>query len=113
MSKNQIACCPGCGGRIPFKKFVQLNNYSVTNCETCHARIEISNRTANAVMAAVSGIVSAASMVLGAYIGARDFESLIGGLLAGVAFSFLMMVAICRYAYRHSQLNRIHLERIL
>lgn len=110
MSKNQIACCPGCGGRLPFKKFVQLNNFSVTNCGTCNARIEISNRTANAIIAAVSGVVSAASIVLGAYIGQKDYDSFFGGLLFGVGIAALIIISICRYAYRHSQLNRIHLE---
>lgn len=110
MSKNQIACCPGCGGRIPFKKFLQLNNYSVTNCSTCNARIEISNRTANAIIAAISGVVSAASIIIGAYIGQKDYESLIGGLLFGTGIATLIIILICRYAYRHSQLNRIQLE---
>jgi Na+-driven multidrug efflux pump len=110
MSRNQIACCPGCGGRIPFKKFVQLNNFSVTNCGTCNARIEISNRTANAIIAAVSGVVSAASIVVGAYIGQKDYQSLVGGLFGGLSVATIIIVALCMYAYRHSQLNRIHLE---
>ena len=66
MSKNQIACCPNCAGRIPFKKFVELNNFSATNCGICKVRIEISNRTANGVIAGISGIISAASIVLSA-----------------------------------------------
>ncbi|MES2004628.1 MAG: hypothetical protein V4450_08905 [Bacteroidota bacterium] len=110
MSKNQIACCPSCGGSIPFKKFVELNNYSVTNCGSCNARIEISNRTANAIIAAVSGIVSAASVVLGAYIGETSYQSLFAGLLLGIGIAACIIVAICMYAYRHSQLNRINLE---
>ncbi|MES2328503.1 MAG: hypothetical protein V4539_02805 [Bacteroidota bacterium] len=110
MSKNQTACCPSCGGRIPFKKFVQLNNFSVTNCGDCNARIEISNRTANAVIAAVSGVASAAAVVLGAYLGQKNYQSLLGGLFSGVVISTLIIVSICMYAYRHSKLNRIHLE---
>jgi Na+-driven multidrug efflux pump len=110
MSKNQIACCPGCSGRLSFKKFVELNNFSVTNCDTCNARIEISNRTANGIIAAVSGIVAASCIVMGAYIGARDYESMIGGLLSGTGLAALIIISLCRYAYRHSQLNRINLE---
>ncbi|MEO7530747.1 MAG: hypothetical protein ABIS69_05025 [Sediminibacterium sp.] len=110
MSRNQTACCPGCGGRIPFKKFLLLNNFSVANCGDCNARIEISNRTSNAVIAAVSGIVSAAAVVLGAYLGQKNYQSLMGGLFSGVAISTIIIVCICMYAYRHSKLNRIHLE---
>jgi Na+-driven multidrug efflux pump len=108
--RNQTACCPSCGQRISFKKFVQLNNFSVTNCGDCNARIEISNRTANAIIAGVSGIVSAASIVLGAYLGQRNYESLLGGLLSGCMIAAVIITGICMYAYRHSQLNRIHLE---
>ena len=110
MSKNKIASCPGCGGRIPFKKFIQLNNFSVTNCSNCNARIEISNRAANAVLAGVSGIVSAACIILGAYLGQKNYESLLGGLLSGIFLGALIIVCLCSYAYRHSHLNRIHLE---
>ena len=110
MSKNQIASCPDCGGRIPFKKFIQLNNFSVTNCSNCNARIEISNRAANGVIAGVSGIVSAACIILGAYLGQKNYESLLGGLLSGIFLGALIIVCLCSYAYRHSHLNRIHLE---
>jgi uncharacterized protein (DUF983 family) len=110
MSRNQTACCPSCGERISFKKFVQLNNFSVTNCSDCNARIEISNRTANAVIAAVSGVVSAAAIVLGAYVGQKNYQSLWGGLFSGICISTLIIVCICMYAYRHSKLNRMHLE---
>ncbi len=110
MSKNQIACCPDCGDCIPFKKFVELNNYSVTNCGNCNARIEISNRTANAIIAAISGVVSAASVVVGAYIGQTSYQSLFGGLVSGLCVAACILIGICMYAYRHSQLNRIHLE---
>lgn len=110
MSRNQNACCPNCSSRIPFKKFLLLNNFSVTNCDCCNARIEISNRTANAIIAAVSGVVSGSAIVLGAYLGEKNYESLIGGLLSGIGLASLIIILICRYAYRHSQLNRIHLE---
>lgn len=108
--RNQTACCPSCGQRISFKKFVQLNNFSVTNCGDCNARIEISNRTANAVIAAVSGIVSAASIVLAAYIGQKNYESWFGGFILGCAIAGVIITGICMYAYRNSQLNRIQLE---
>jgi uncharacterized protein (DUF983 family) len=110
MSRNQNACCPSCGERIPFKKFVQLNNFSVTNCNGCNARIEISNRTANAIIAGVSGIISAASIVFGAYLGQKNYQSLWAGLFSGLCISAVIIASICMYAYRHSQLNRIHLE---
>jgi Na+-driven multidrug efflux pump len=110
MSRNQIASCPNCGGRIPFKKFVLLNNFSATNCDQCNARIEISNRSANAVIAAVSGVVSAASIVIGAYLGQKNYQSLFGGLFTGTLFGAVIIVLICRYAYRNSRLSRIQLE---
>lgn len=108
--RNQTACCPSCGQTISFKKFVLLNNFSVTNCESCNARIEISNRTANAVIAGVSGTVAAAFVVLGAYIGQKSYDSLLIGLLLGIAFASILIAAICLYAYTHSELNRIHLD---
>jgi len=107
MSKNRIACCPGCGGRIPFKQFVQLNNFSATNCGICNTRIEISNRTTNAVMAGISGVVSAFCIVVSAYIGDTNYGSLWGGLFCGIGLSAAMIIFICSYAYRHSELNRI------
>ncbi len=110
MSRSQIASCPCCGGRIPFKKFVLLNNFSVTNCGTCNTRIEISNRTANAVIAAISGVVSAAAIVMGAYWGQKNYQSLAGGLFSGILLAALILVCICSYAYRHSQLNKIQPE---
>ena len=108
MSKNQTACCPDCGRRISFKKFVLLNNFSATNCESCNARIEISNRNQNALLAGLSGFVSAASIVLGTYIGENAFQSWITGFLSGIIFSTLLILFICRYAYRNSELNRIY-----
>jgi len=110
MSRNHSACCPGCGERIPFKKFLLLNNFSVTNCNGCNARIEISNRTVNGIIAAVSGIVSASSIVIGAYLGQKNYQSFFGGLLSGIFIATIIIVCICNYAYRHSQLNRIHME---
>lgn len=108
MSKNQIACCPNCAGRIPFKKFVELNNFSATNCGICKVRIEISNRTANGVIAGISGIISAASIVLSAYIGYNNYGSLLAGLFSGVCLATMIIFFICWYAYRHSELNRIY-----
>ncbi len=107
MSKTQTASCPGCGGRISFKKFVLLNNFSATNCEDCNTRIEISNRDKNAILAGISGCVSAASIVLGPYIGDKIFDAWGTGLLTGVGFSAILILLICRYAYRHSELNSI------
>lgn len=89
MSKNQIASCPSCGSRIPFKKFVQLNNFSATNCETCNTRIEISNRTTNAVMAGISGVVSAFCIFVCAYEGKAIYDSLFGGLVLAFAWPYL------------------------
>lgn len=108
--KTQTACCPSCGQRIPFRKFVQLNNFSVTNCTGCKARIEISNRTANAIIAGVSGTAAAASVVIGIYVGQKNFGSWIGGFVSGLLVASTIIAAICMYAYTHSQLNRIHNE---
>lgn len=108
--KTQTACCPSCSHRIPFRKFVQLNNFSVTNCCACNARIEIANRTANAVIAGVSGAVAAACIVFGAYIGQKNFGTWLMGFLSGSLFASLIIVVICMYAYTHSRLNRIHLD---
>lgn len=110
MSRSQIASCPCCGGRIPFKKFVLLNNFSVTNCDTCNTRIEISNRSANAVIAAISGVVSATAIVMGAYLGQKNYQSLAGGLCSGIMLAVLILICICNYAYRHSELNQIQLD---
>jgi uncharacterized protein (DUF983 family) len=110
MSKSQNACCPGCGEPISFRKFVLLNNFSATNCDACNTRIEISNRNANAVIAGVSGCVSAACVVLCAWIGQKNYDSFMGGLLSGMMLAALIIVFICRYAYRHSVLNKIHVE---
>lgn len=110
MSKNQNASCPGCGSRISFRKFVLLNNFSVTNCETCNTRIEIANRNVNAIIAGVSGCLSAIAIVLCAWYGQKNYASLLGGLFSGIGLAVLMIVFICRYAYRHSELNRIYRE---
>jgi hypothetical protein len=110
MSKNQNACCPSCGNRISFKKFVLLNNFSATNCETCNTRIEIANRNVNAVIAGVSGCLSAIAIVLCAWYGQKNYASLLGGLFSGLGFAVLIIVFICRYAYTHSELNRIYRE---
>lgn len=107
MSKSQIASCPDCGGRIPFKQFIQLNNYSATTCGTCNTRIEISNRTANAIMAGVSGLMSAVAIIFCAYLGEEKYESLFGGILFGLCLAALFIAGICSYTYRHSRLSRI------
>lgn len=108
--RTQTACCPSCGQRIPFRKFVQLNNFSVTNCTGCNARIEISNRTANAVIAGISGALAAAFIVMGAYIGQKNYNAFVSGLLLGILFASVLIAGICMYAYTHSQLNRINAE---
>ena len=107
MHKSQIASCPDCGGRIPFKQFVQLNNFSATNCSSCNTRIEISNRTTNAVMAGISGFMSAVAIVFCAYFGEQEYQSLFGGIFFGLCLATLFIVGLCSYAYRHSRLNRI------
>ncbi|WP_026773974.1 hypothetical protein [Asinibacterium sp. OR53] len=104
MSRNHVAGCPNCGERISFKRFVQLYNFSATNCGHCNARIEISNRTGNTIIAAVSGILSGVSVVYGAYLGQRLFDSLILGLFAGIAIGALLITVICKIIYRRSRL---------
>ncbi len=106
MPKNKIACCPECGAKIPFRNFIQLNNFSVINCCVCKSRIEICNRSTNTIMAGISGILSAASLVLGAYYGSEKYGSTLAGLLFGIILSAIIIVALCHYAYRHSQLIR-------
>jgi hypothetical protein len=110
MSKNQNACCPGCGEPISFKKFVMLNNFSAINCDSCNTRMEISNRNANAVIAGISGCVSAACIVLCTYYGQKNYQSFFGGLLSGLGLATLIIVFICRYAYTHSTLSRMNTE---
>jgi hypothetical protein len=110
MSKNQNACCPVCGEPISLKKFVMLNNFSATNCDSCNTRMEISNRNANAVIAGISGCVSAACIVLCTYYGQKTYQSFMGGLFSGLGLATLIIVFICRYAYRHSELNRMNVE---
>jgi hypothetical protein len=89
---------------------VLLNNFSVTNCETCNTRIEIANRNVNAAIAGISGCMSAVAIVLCAYYGQKVYESLLGGLFSGICLAAFIIVFICRYAYRHSQLNRLYRE---
>ena len=37
-------------------------------------------------------------------------KSLFGGLASGIGIATVIIVCICNYAYRHSQLNRIQIE---
>ncbi|MEN9299915.1 MAG: hypothetical protein RLZZ429_2228 [Bacteroidota bacterium] len=106
MSKNQVVGCPSCGCRISFKQFVLLNNFSAINCDTCHARIEITNRDGNAVIAAVSGVVSAAALVFSAYIGKQYYDSFWWGLIGGITLATLFVIIICRVLYKRSQLHQ-------
>jgi uncharacterized protein (DUF983 family) len=110
MSKSQNACCPQCGESISFKKFVLLNNFSATNCSHCNTRMEISNRNANAVIAGISGCISAACIVLCTWYGQAVHQSFLGGLLTGLGIAVLLIGFICWYAYTHSKLNKINTE---
>jgi hypothetical protein len=104
MSKNQETGCPCCGCRISFKQFVLLNNFSAINCDTCNARIEISNRNGNAVIAAVSGLVSAATVVFSAYAGKEYLNSFLLGICGGIVIASIIVLVICRLLYKRSQL---------
>ncbi|MBL0884396.1 MAG: hypothetical protein IBJ16_13815 [Chitinophagaceae bacterium] len=106
MSKNQVVGCPNCGSRISFRQFILLNNFSAINCDTCHARIEISNRDGNAVIAAISGVISAATIVFSAYIGKQYYDSFVWGLTGGMVLASLFVVIICRILYKRSQLHQ-------
>lgn len=106
MSKNQVVGCPSCGCRISFRQFILLNNFSAINCDTCHARIEISNRDGNAVIAAVSGVISAATLVFSTYIGNAYYDSFLWGFIIGIILSTLFVIIICRILYKRSQLHR-------
>lgn len=106
MSKNQVTGCPNCGCRISFRQFILLNNFSAINCDTCNARIEISNRNGNAVIAAISGVVSAATIVYAAYAGKQYFNSLLLGLTGGIFCATIFVLIICRVLYKRSQLYR-------
>lgn len=104
MSKNHEGGCPCCGCRISFRQFILLNNFSAINCNNCNARIEISNRTGNAVIAAISGMASASSIVYCTYAGEQLFQSTVLGLLAGVGIAALLILLICKILYKRSQL---------
>jgi DNA-directed RNA polymerase subunit RPC12/RpoP len=106
MSKNQVTGCPCCGSRISFRQFVLLNNFSAINCDSCNARIEISNRAGNAVIAAVSGLASASAVVLCAYLGKQQFQSLFLGLFTGIVLAVIIIAIICRVLYKRSHLYR-------
>lgn len=110
MSKNQIACCPSCGGRIPFKKFLLLNNYSVANCNECHFRIEIENRNENALIAGISGATSSVLIILCTYYGYKDYASIWGGFLSGFCLAIIVLFTICYYTYCNAKLNRIPIK---
>ncbi len=107
MSRQSIASCPCCGERISFRKFLELNNLSVINCTDCNARIEIANRHTNALIAGISGILSAASIVLGAYFGSKNYQTLLGGVAVGASVAALIITLICWYAYYHARLTRM------
>lgn len=106
MSKNQVTGCPNCGCRISFRQFILLNNFSAINCDTCNARIEISNRNGNAVIAAVSGLISAATVVFAAYAGKQYFNSFLLGLTGGILLATIFVLIICKVLYKRSQLYR-------
>lgn len=106
MSRNQETGCPNCGCRISFRQFILLNNFSAINCDTCNARIEISNRNGNAVIAVVSGVISAATVVYSAYAGKEYLNSFLLGLIGGVILATLFVIIICRVLYKRSQLSR-------
>lgn len=106
MSKNQVTGCPNCGCRISFRQFVLLNNFSAINCNTCNVRIEISNRNGNAVIAAVSGIISAATVVFAAYAGKLYFNSMLLGFIGGLILATIFILIICKVLYKRSQLYR-------
>lgn len=110
MSRNQNSCCPQCGERISFRKFVLLNNFSATNCDHCKTRMEISNRTANTIIAGVSGCISAACIVISTWYGVQKYDSFFGGLLTGLGIAILLITCICWYAYTHSKLNKLNTE---
>lgn len=110
MRKPQNACCPECAAPISFRKFVVLNNLSATQCDKCKTRIEIANRNTNAVIAGISGCLSAASIALSAYIGFKNYGSLLGGIAAGTGIAILIIVFICWYAYTHARLNCLRSE---
>lgn len=69
--------------------------------------MEISNRNANAVIAGISGCISAACIVLCSYFGYKNYQSLLGGLFVGIGVATTLIVFICRYAYTHSKLSRM------
>lgn len=72
--------------------------------------MEISNRNANAVIAGISGCLSAASIVLCAWYGQVVHQSFLGGLLIGLGIALLLIVFICWYAYTHSKLNKMNYD---
>jgi hypothetical protein len=72
--------------------------------------MEISNRNANAVIAGVSGCISAACIVLCTWYGQAVHQSFLGGLLTGLGIAVLLIGFICWYAYTHSKLNKINTE---
>ncbi len=106
MSKNHEGGCPCCGCRISFRQFVLLNNFSAINCNTCNARIEILNRKGNAVIAALSGIISATALVLFTYAGEDLFHSTLLGLFIGAITGTLLILIICRVLYKRTQLHQ-------
>ncbi|SJZ35033.1 hypothetical protein [Sediminibacterium ginsengisoli] len=107
---NHVSGCPGCGSRIPFKRFVMLHNFSAINCGVCNARIEIANRGGNAMIAAFSGILSALSVVFCSYWSINYFNSIIPGLAGGLFIACIMVLVICRIIYKRSRLRTWNTE---
>jgi hypothetical protein len=72
--------------------------------------MEISNRNANAVIAGISGCISAACIVLCTWYGQVVYQSFVGGLLTGFGIALSLIVFICWYAYTHSKLNKLNCD---
>jgi peptidoglycan biosynthesis protein MviN/MurJ (putative lipid II flippase) len=51
-------------------------------------------------------VISAATIVFGAYIGKQYYDSFAWGIIAGIVLATLFVVIICRILYKRSQLHR-------
>ena len=91
--------CPNCQARIPFKKFLWLNNYSKVRCRNCHVRL-VPDRKVLSVIGGVGGFAAAVTVWLTAVLFRSAEEGytveFIGITFLLVALLYLALVFITR-----------------
>jgi len=91
--------CPNCQAKIPFRKFLWLNNYSKVRCRNCHVRL-VPDRKLLSVIGGVGGFAAAVTVWMMAVLFRSTGEGytleFIGWTLLLVALLYLALVFITR-----------------